>query len=177
MALHMELVCEDLRSFLQMKLPAQIESVAAEAASLGMPPCAPLSVPQPSQYFIGEESIYRALQPPSVFLIPARAQRAMGASEFNTVLHQTLRFQIMLLVEGTDHEAVVRACMRLAQAVDNALTDQDVTPVGVGSRSTKARIPTIDLSNVLVAQSGSVFRGRVFLEVQVLHWDQLPVAA
>lgn len=174
MPLHMEVVCEDARAFLQANLPQQIEVVQTEAAALGLPPAVPLSVPEASQYFIGEESVYRALSPPSIFLIPSRAQRQIGSSEYDNLLYQTLRFQIMCLIDGMDHEELVRACMRLAQAVDATLSDQDVTPTGITARSTKVKIPTIDLSNVLVSRGDNkVFRGRVFIECLIMHWDQL----
>jgi len=170
----METVVDDLRDFLQANLPQSLDQVAAKAAAQGRPSVS-LSLPEANQYFIGEKSVYRAYSPPAIFLIPSRASRVTDntGADWDTLLRQNLRVQVMALLEGVDHESIVRACMRMAEAIDQTLRDQEVTPSSVTSRSTKVRIPTIDLSNVLVRSDGNVFRGEVWLECVIMHWDQL----
>lgn len=171
MPLHIEAVCDNLRDYLQANLPAMLDVVQAE----GGPPCAGLSAPPANSYFIGEQSRFRGYEPPCLFIVASATSRTTdrpAGGEYDTLLRQNHRILIDILMEGVGVEELTRSCERMAQAIDSVLLDCDVTPAGITNRSTKVKIPKIDYGQIFKNAEG-IFRNDIWVELLVMHWDQL----
>lgn len=172
MSLHVEAICDNLRDFLQLNLPAQIEVVGAEPPT---GPTAGISAPLPMSYFLGERDVYRAYEPPAVFIMPQRSVEGRGRDDMNVTLPLVHRIVVGVLMEGTGQQELTRSCMRMIQAVTNVLRDNDITPQGITNRSTKVKIDSVDygVSYGTGPLDNTTFRREVWVNLNVMHWDQL----
>lgn len=171
MALHIEHVIDDLKTYLQANLKASLDTVLAEHSST-----LPLRVPRPEDYFIGEQNRYRAYTAPAIFLAtPATIRPNEGqADQWSTTLKQEHRILIDVLVETTTgEEALTRMCWRMAQAIDSCFHLREFVPANTTNRSYMAYIPKIDYGQMFVSQDQRVFRKDIWLEVIVRHFDLL----
>lgn len=177
MAIHAEEVLDDMKLYLQGRLPAQLDALVLPPDNTHLRIALP--APTPENYFIGEPSRYRAYIAPALFIVANRTARPRvltGGEDANTIYQHHLLL-ISIMVEGLTEEELTRACFRYAEALNACIHNHDITTAPSTARtwSTLCKVRSIDWGVMFTAeQSGQrIFRKDVALDVVVFHWDLL----
>lgn len=177
MALHIEYLVDDIQTYLQAKLPAQLLTAAIDNRVGQLP------VPNPQNYFIGEPNRYRAYQAPAVFLITERTKRpGVTESGWNFTQKQEHTMVVDVLVENRSEELLTRECWRMAVAFDAVLDSADLSiaptltsPPGTARTwGTETFVTDIDYGVLFTRGKAEqrTFRKDILIELLIKHWDQ-----
>ncbi len=177
MALHIEYIINDLQTYLQAKLPAQL--VLASVDNL----IGQLPVPRNEDYFIGEPSRYQAYQAPAVFLISEHTKRpAITENGWNQIQKQDHTVNIDVVIENRTEEFLTRGCWRYAEAFDAVLDGADITgaptlttpPGAARDWSAEVFVTNIDYGVLFTREHREqrIFRKDILIDLLIKHWDQ-----
>src|ERR1700674_1469780 len=173
MPINAEALADDLIAQLRARMPSAIATVIAATDT-----ATPIVAPSPQSYYLGEWSRFRPYHLPACFVIwnrsPAVLMGAGAGSNIEKWEHQVL---VDFLIEGRDEESLTHACFRMAEAAYACLHDQDLTPAGITSYSTKTFVESIEYGPMIAKQpEGRPFRKDIFLKCRILHFDTQTMA-
>lgn len=171
MPLHIEQVCAYVKDFARTNYPLALANLCLEQdAQLNV------TAPAPDSYFLGEPNRYTPLQPPALFVNPARTRRfdVNTQHSFDTVLYQEHALELIVLVEDVGEEQLTRVCMRHAQAVDALINEFELEPGVITQHKAVAHVTDIDYGVTYTRTRDNIrmFSKDITLAVLVQHWDQ-----
>lgn len=167
-----EVILDNIVRHLQGTLKDQLDYVMGISTGGGQ---YPLNTPRNEDYFIHEPDIHNAYVAPAIFVVPSTTDRPGEGrgTEYNALLFQEHKINLVMLVEEIDTERLQRVALRYARALDICLHDQEITPNGINSRTTKCFITGVSYGEIWDTANPDqrTFRKDISVELLVKHWD------